>query len=196
MNKTIMHQEILNSLRKTAQTLEAMAVTGVGDIEVLVSLVTSVLKDGGKVVLLGNGGSAADAQHIAAELVGRFAIERQAFPAIALTTNSSIITAIGNDYGYDKVFSRQVEAIVNANDIVIGITTSGNSLNVLEALKVARTKGAKTVGLTGENGAKLANVTDLTLTVPSSSTPRIQEVHITVGHIVCELVEKELSIVT
>ncbi len=148
---------------------------------------------GGKLILFGNGGSAGDAQHIAAELLGRFELERQALPAIALTTNTSTLTAIGNDYGYDTIFSRQVEGLANTGDVVIGISTSGNSPNVVEAIRVANKKGAVTVGLTGEKGGLLSDESTHCLKVPSSSTARIQESHIMIGHLLCLLVEKEFS---
>ena len=147
---------------------------------------------GGKIVLFGNGGSAADAQHIAAELVGRFNLERQGIPAVALTTNTSILTALGNDYGFDATFARQVEAIVKENDVVIAISTTGKSKNVLDAIKKAKEKGAKTICLTGRDGGELAKMVDLAVIVPSNSVPRIQEAHITIGHIICELVEDGL----
>jgi len=191
-----MHREIANRLEESAQRKKAIAKSRIAEIEHVVEFIIGAYKTGGKVVLFGNGGSAADAQHIASELVGRFMLKRQAFPAIALTTNTSTLTALANDYGYETVFSRQVEALVNERDVVIGISTSGNSPNVVEAIKMAKIKGAKTVALTGSDGGKLAEVADLALIVPSDSTPRIQEAHITIGHIVCELVEKELANVT
>jgi D-sedoheptulose 7-phosphate isomerase len=165
----------------------------VRDVEHVVKFICEALRSGGRVLLCGNGGSAADAQHIAAELVGRFKLERSAFAAVALTTDTSILTALGNDYGYSTVFSRQVEALCNEGDVLIGISTSGNSPNVLEAVRVARERGAKTVGLTGENGGKLKDLVDACIRIPSSDTPRIQEGHITIGHIICELVETELA---
>jgi D-sedoheptulose 7-phosphate isomerase len=158
-----------------------------------VLIITESLRNGGKVVLLGNGGSASDAQHIAAELVGKFLLERQALPAIALTTNTSVLTALGNDYGYETVFRRQIEALVNTGDVVIGLSTSGNSPNVIAALELAKQKGAKTLALTGASGGRLSGLPDLLIAVPSMSTPRIQEAHITIGHIVSELVERELA---
>jgi len=155
-------------------------------------LIIETYQKGGKVVLLGNGGSAADAQHIAAELVGRFKKERKPLPAIALTTNTSVLTAIGNDYSFEQVFRRQVEALVQPEDIVIGISTSGNSPNVLFAIEQAKEIGAKTIGLSGKDGGKLAQSANLCLVVPSNNTPRIQESHITIGHILCDLVEQAL----
>jgi len=148
--------------------------------------------DNGKVLIFGNGGSAADAQHIAAELVSKFYMERRGLAAIALNTNTSVITAVGNDYGYKRTFARQVEALVSKGDVVIGISTSGNSPNVLEALELAGKAGALTVGLAGKEGGLIDRAAELVLNVPSTDTPRIQEVHITAGHIICELVEREL----
>ncbi len=187
-----MRQQIAGWLEESAQVKQAIAKSQVSQIERMVNLIVAAYRSGGKVILFGNGGSAADAQHLAAELVGKFKLERQAFPAIALTTNTSILTAISNDYGYEMVFCRQVEALASEKDVIIGISTSGDSANVIEAIKVAKAKGAKTIGLTGGNGGWLVKVADLVITVPSDSTPRIQEAHITIGHIVCELVEREL----
>jgi len=150
------------------------------------------IKNGGKIVLFGNGGSAADAQHIAGELIGKFKLERESLPAIALTTNTSIITAVANDVGFEEVFSRQVQGIVTNKDLVIGISTSGESINVIKAILAAKDKRAKTVALTGKGGGKLATIADISLIVPSDETPRIQEAHITIGHIICELIEKEI----
>lgn len=145
-----------------------------------------------KVILFGNGGSAADAQHIAAELSGRFYLDRSSLPAIALTVNTSSLTAIGNDYSFSEIFSKQLEGLGNKDDVAVGISTGGNSENVIKALKLAKRKGLVTVGLTGRSGGKMKEVVDLCLCAPSDNTPRIQEAHITVGHIICEIVEKEL----
>jgi D-sedoheptulose 7-phosphate isomerase len=184
---------IKSGLEESAQVKLAMAKNMLGEIERMVTFVLAAYRAGGKVVVFGNGGSAADAQHLVSELVGRFKLERPALPAIALSTNTSILTAIANDYGYDMVFSRQIEALVTEKDVVIGISTSGRSPNVIEAIKAAKKKGAKTIVLTGGKAPiKSRQVADLVLAVPSDSTPRIQESHITIGHIVCELVEKEL----
>ena len=150
------------------------------------------LRQGGKVLLFGNGGSAADAQHIAAELVSRFLHDRKALPAIALTTDTSILTSVANDYAYDQVFARQIEALGKRGDVAVGISTSGNSPNVLKAVARAREMGLTTVGLTGRSGGALKDAVDLCLCVPSSSTPRIQEVHIAVAHVLCEVLELEL----
>lgn len=155
--------------------------------------VSESIRSGGKLILFGNGGSAGDAQHIAAELVGRFELERRPFPAIALTTNTSALTAIANDYDYDAIFSRQVTAWAGPADIVLGISTSGNSPNVVKGLESAKDQGAKTIGLTGEKGGRLESIADLCLKAPSSNTARIQESHILIGHILCLLIEKSLS---
>lgn len=149
-------------------------------------------QQGKKVVFFGNGGSAADAQHLATELISRFQKERRSLPAIAFTTDTSTLTAIGNDYGFEKVFARQVEGLVEKGDLVIGISTSGNSVNVIEGIKEAKKKGASTIGFLGATGGKLKNLVDLALCIPSAITARIQEAHITVGHILCQLVEEEL----
>jgi D-sedoheptulose 7-phosphate isomerase len=151
------------------------------------------LRAGGKIIFFGNGGSAADAQHLAAELVGRYLKERAALPAIALTDNSSSITAIGNDYGFDKVFARQVEGLCKPGDVVFAISTSGNSANVLAGVEAARAIGAVTIGLTGAGGGLLRDACDECLRFPSDDTPRIQEGHTLIGHILCEIVEDELA---
>ncbi|HLH09760.1 MAG TPA: D-sedoheptulose 7-phosphate isomerase [Terriglobales bacterium] len=147
------------------------------------------LAAGRKILLFGNGGSAADAQHIAAELVGRFSRERRALPALALTTNTSTVTAVGNDYSYDRIFARQVEAFGASGDVAIGISTSGKSPNVIEAIRVAESIGMLTAGMTGASGRDLAELVDYCLRVPSEKTPRIQEAHILIGHILCEIVD-------
>jgi len=155
-------------------------------------ILASALERGNKALFFGNGGSAADAQHIAAELVGRFAFERRALAALALSVNSSCITAIGNDYGYDRVFSRQLEALARPGDVALGISTSGNSPNVVLALSVAKSMGLHTVALTGRTGGNLLKNADHCICVPSEETPRIQECHILIGHIISELVEREI----
>ena len=157
-----------------------------------VRLIVSALKSGHKVLTMGNGGSAADAQHLAAELVGRFLMERKALPAIALTTDSSILTAVGNDYGFDEIFKRQVEALGRPGDILIGISTSGNSKNVVRALEAGRTIGVTTIGLLGRDGGEIGKLVDLALTVPAFETPRIQEAQLFVIHTLCDLVEKNI----
>lgn len=147
---------------------------------------------GGKVFFFGNGGSAADAQHLAAEFTGRFLKERRALPALALSVNSSSLTAIGNDYGFDIVFARQLEALGKEGDVAIGISTSGNSLNVIRALETANSKSIFSVALTGKSGGTLKNIADCTIRIPSEETPRIQECHILTGHLICEMVEEVL----
>jgi D-sedoheptulose 7-phosphate isomerase len=155
-------------------------------------LITGCLRNGSKVLFFGNGGSAADAQHLAAEFVGRFVRERAGLPAIALTTDSSILTAVGNDYGFEQVFARQIQALGQPGDVAVAISTSGNSANVLEGVKEARKRNLKVVGLTGKDGGALAQQADVTIRIPSTSTARIQECHIAIGHLFCELVETEL----
>jgi D-sedoheptulose 7-phosphate isomerase len=156
------------------------------------NMISSALSKGSKLLVMGNGGSAADSQHFVAEIVGRFKMERKALPAIALSTDTSIMTAIGNDYGFESIFSRQVEALAAQGDIVVGLSTSGNSPNVLKALNAARQRGCRTIGLLGKDGGSIKAVCDLALVMPSTDTPRIQEGHITIIHIACDLVEKAL----
>ncbi len=158
----------------------------------IVNLLKRCLDEGNKILLFGNGGSAADSQHIAAELVSKFNKDRKALSAIALTTDTSILTSISNDYAFDNVFARQIEALGQKGDVAIGISTSGNSPNVLKGLAVAREKGLSTVGLTGQNGGKLKDYVDICFNAPTNSTARIQEVHITVAHAICDILEREL----
>ena len=167
------------------KTIEMMAPA----LEETCTLLTDTLKNGHKVLLCGNGGSAADAQHIAAELTGRYKSERRGLPAIALTTDTSALTAIANDYGYEKVFARQVEALADRGDLLIGLSTSGNSDNVYLAFQAARNNGCHTIGLSGKDGGKISEVCDVNLIVPSDDTPRIQEMHILIGHILCQAVD-------
>ena len=168
-----------------AKTIEVM----IPSIEEASTLIVSTLKAGNKVLLIGNGGSAADAQHIAAELTGRYKSERKGLPAIALTTDTSALTAISNDFGYDRVFDRQVEALANEGDLLIGISTSGNSANILSALALAKELGCTTLGMSGKSGGKMNDTCDLNLVIPSNDTPRIQEIHILIGHILCQAVD-------
>ncbi len=158
----------------------------------MVTMLVETFKRGGKLLVMGNGGSAADAQHFVAEIVGRFKMERRGLPAIALSTDTSILTAIGNDYGFDKVFHRQVEALAAPCDLIVGISTSGNSPNVQLALELAREKGCRTIGLLGKDGGSIKDVCHLALIVPTTDTPRVQESHITIIHIVCDLLEKTM----
>lgn len=178
------HVEVIEHIMKDSGLVEQIG-KAVGQI-------VHCYKNSGKVLIFGNGGSAADAQHIAAEFVGRFKMERKALPAIAFTTDTSILTALSNDYGYDITFSRQVEAFCQGNDVVIGISTSGNAANVCKALELARKLGAVTIALTGKDGGKVKHAADNVIIAPSCDTARIQEAHITIGHIICDLVEKEL----
>ncbi len=152
-------------------------------------IITDVLAKGNKVLLCGNGGSAADAQHIAAELTGRYKSERRGLAGIALTTDTSALTAIGNDYGYDRVFDRQVEALAREGDLLIGISTSGESKNVNNALKKAKELGCRTIGFSGKGGGSMSDLCDVNIIVPSDNTPRIQEMHILIGHILCQAID-------
>lgn len=191
----LMEEQIKKEIAEHQEVMEKLTSYQAKKIELIALALVNSYRNNGKMVLFGNGGSAADAQHIAAEMMGRFKVERKSLPAIALTPNSSIVTAIGNDYGFEYIFERQVDALVNAQDVVIGISTSGNAENVLKGLKKAKEKGATTIAFTGRTGGKLqeiAHAIDIFLQVPSDNTPRIQEAHIAVGHIVCGLVEKEL----
>lgn len=150
------------------------------------------LRSGGKLLIFGNGGSAADAQHLAAEFVGRFVLERRALPAMALTTDSSVLTAVGNDYGFDQIFSRQIEALGEAGDVALGISTSGNSPNVLAALRQARKQNLRTIGFAGKDGGALGSCAEMPIIVRAANTARVQECHIAIGHLLCELVENDL----
>lgn len=163
----------------------------IGDIRVVADICKKALDTGHKILFCGNGGAAADCQHLAAELVGRFVKERESLPAIALTTDTSILTAVANDYSYDDIFSRQVAGLGRAGDVLIGISTSGNSKNVVKAIELAKQKGLKTVAFTGEGGGKIGTLCDAIIAVPSKITARIQEMHILVGHIICEIVEED-----
>lgn len=160
------------------------------DVKRSVDLIIKCYKRGGKVIVFGNGGSAADSQHLAAELIGRFQLERKSLPAIALTTDTSILTSLSNDYSFDYVFARQCEALVKKGDVIIAVSTSGKSKNVLNGVTVARKKGARIIGLTGSNGLSMRKLVDILLVIPSTSTARIQEGHRTVIHAICELVEE------
>ena len=188
----IMLKNIRKSLLESADLKKQVAEKFGEIIEQAINLILISLKNGSKVLLMGNGGSAADAQHIAGELIGRFKLERNSIPAIALTTDTSILTSIGNDYGFDRVFERQIESLGCEGDIVIAISTSGNSKNVIEALKKSKKNKMKSIGLLGSGGGPIKQLVDLPIVVPSSNTPRIQETHITIGHIICEEIEKEL----
>jgi D-sedoheptulose 7-phosphate isomerase len=182
-------QNEFNEHLKTANLLHTITDSVVNSAQLCIDC----LKNGGKILILGNGGSAADAQHIAAELVGRYKVKRKGLPAIAITTDTSVITSIGNDFGYTHVFDRQLEAIAMKGDVVIGISTSGNSENVISALKLASTLECKTIGFSGQDVGCMSNICDINLIVPSDDTPRIQEMHIVIGHIICHLIDQEFK---
>ncbi len=186
------HSKIMQHFEGHIRVMEQVSRDMPPVIERGVALIVDALKAGHKILVMGNGGSAADSQHLAAEFVGRFLLERQALPAIALTTDTSILTAVGNDYGYEDIFKRQIEALAVEGDIVIGISTSGNSNNIFHALTTANEKGCKTIGLLGRDGGSIAGIVDLDLTVPAEHTPHIQEAHIAIIHLLCDLVEQRL----
>jgi len=177
---------IIQELKEHQELIQHVIDTLTSDIENACKIMVSALKSGNKVLVAGNGGSAADAQHIAAELSGRFVRDRRALPGIALTTDTSALTSIANDYGYDHVFARQVEALARPGDLFIGISTSGNSPSILNAFKAAKKLECKTLGLSGRDGGKMTGLCDLNIVVPSNVTARIQEVHILIGHILCK----------
>jgi len=188
-----MRELVKSTLEEHRQVVEKMAALE-GEIASAGELCGNALAKGQRIYLCGNGGSAADAQHIAAELIGRFVHDRRALPAIALTTDTSALTAIGNDYGYDEVFSRQVEGLCREGDVLIAISTSGNSDNVLNAVDAAHRAGASVIGLSGKSGGALDAKCDVSLVVPSDVTARIQEMHIVIGHLICALVEEHLGL--
>src|SRR5689334_2390784 len=183
-------EEIRRQLEESARVKQSFSSELIGRIAQFAERSAAALRAGGKIVLFGNGGSAADALHIAAELVVRLRTERPGLAALALTTNPSVLTAAGNDYGFEHIFSRQIESLVAKQDILVALSTSGNSLNVIRGLESGRTRGAYLVALTGETGGQLAGKVDLLLNVPSNDAQRIQECHITIGHIACSLIEK------
>ena len=188
-------QQIIKKQIKDSVSVNEMMLNDemiIRDIAKAAEIVLNCYKSGNKTLLAGNGGSAADAQHIAGELVSRFYFDRPGIPSIALTTDTSILTAIGNDYGYEKLFERQVQALGNAGDVFIGISTSGNSRNIVNALIECKEKGIKTIGLTGKKSCRMDDLCDVSIKVPSDETPRIQESHILIGHIICCIVEEEL----
>ena len=187
-----MEEMIIRSFRDSADLKMRFAEENASGIISVVELIIDAIKQGNKIILFGNGGSAADAQHIAAEFVNRFLIDRGPLPALALTTDTSIITSIGNDMDFSHVFSRQIEALGKKGDVAFGISTSGNSVNVIKAFQIAIEMGMKTVGMTGNDGGKVGSIVSHLLNVVSKSVPRIQEVHITTGHIICEMVDSLL----
>ena len=178
------------SLQEHLEAIQALLESSLGEIELAGALITATLNQGGKILLCGNGGSAADSQHIAAELVGRYELHRRAWPAIALTTDTSALTALSNDYGYEDVFARQVEALGKREDVALGISTSGRSPNVLMALEAVNAKGMKTIALTGRDGGVIGKAAGIHINVSHPSTARVQEVHRTVIHAICALVER------
>tara|TARA_B110000037_G_C16848489_1_gene394860 strand:+ start:102 stop:677 length:576 start_codon:yes stop_codon:yes gene_type:complete len=187
--QSIIKFEFEEHLKTSQATFESIG----HSVEVAAKLCLDCLKNGNKILLFGNGGSAADAQHIAAELVGRYKTERKGLAAIALTTDTSALTAIGNDYGYDCVFDRQVEALANTGDVAIGISTGGSSANVASALKLAKDLDCKTIGFSGRGGGEMNELCDINIVVPAQDTARIQEMHIVIGHTICHLIDLEFS---
>jgi D-sedoheptulose 7-phosphate isomerase len=187
-----MEDHIVKIFKESSQLKETFVNENLSKVVRVVDAITGALKAGNKILIFGNGGSAADAQHIAAEFVNRFIIERPPLPAIALSTDTSVITSIGNDYDFSEIFSKQIRAIGQAGDVAWGISTSGKSPNVIKALEVAKKMGLITIGLTGRDGGDIARMVDHSLDVSSNSTPRIQEVHITVSHVICEMVDYKL----
>jgi len=185
--QSIIKHEFSEHIKASQNTLDSIA----NQIETASKICINSLKNGGKILIMGNGGSAADAQHIAAELVGRYKTERKGLPAIALTTDTSAITSIANDYGFLHVFDRQVEALAHKDDVVIGISTGGTSPNVVNALTAANKLDCKTIGLSGKDGGDFNALCDINLVVNSDDTPRIQEMHILIGHTICHLIEQE-----
>lgn len=184
-------ETVIARLEETARNYQALT-SQAADISRIGHVIADRMQQGGMAMFCGNGGSAADAQHLAAELQGRFLHDRKPMSSVALTTNSSILTAIGNDYGYDEVFDRQVTGLGRPVDIVVGLSTSGNSRNVIRAIEVAKTMGIYTLGLTGEGGGAMADLCDDCIRVPSGHTARIQEMHIAIGHMICEIIEERL----
>jgi D-sedoheptulose 7-phosphate isomerase len=189
-----MKEYIKKQIKKSYETKQAIYTNEelLDNIVQVAEKCVSLYRGKNKTILAGNGGSAADAQHIAAELVGRYGFDRPSIPSLALTTDTSNLTAIGNDYGYEQIFSRQLEGMGQEGDIFIGISTSGNSANILRAFESAKKKNIFTVALTGNDGGKMADLADISLIIPSNSTPRIQESHILIGHILCDIIEKEI----
>ncbi len=185
---------IINSFKESANIKLSFLQDNLEKIKEVGLIISKALSENNKVLLFGNGGSAADSQHIAAEIVGRYKKERKGLPAIALTTDTSILTAVGNDYGFERIFERQVEALCNPGDIVIGISTSGNSPNVIKGILKAKELGATTIGFTGQGGGKMRDIVHYIFMVPSTNTPRIQECHITLGHVLCEIIDVSLNI--
>lgn len=187
-----MKDHIVKLFKESCRVKEAFINDNLGKLVNVIEILTAALKAGNKIMIFGNGGSAADAQHIAAEFVNRFIIERPPLPAIALTTDTSVITSIGNDYDFSEIFAKQIRALGQEGDVAWGISTSGNSPNVLKGLELAKKMGLVTLAFTGKDGGAIAQIADLSLNVSSNSTARIQETHITAGHAICELVDIKL----
>ena len=187
--QSIIKNEFNKHIKASKETMQATGKL----IEIAANICIDSLKNGNKILIFGNGGSAADAQHIAAEIVGRYKVERKGLPAIALTTDTSVITAISNDYGYLHVFDRQVEALANEGDVLIGISTGGSSTNVISALKLAKELGCSAIGLSGKDGGKFNALCDVNLIAMAEDTPRIQEMHILIGHIICHLIDQAFN---
>ncbi len=187
-----MKNEIEESLNESISVKSEILSNSVGTITEIATMAVDALRDGHSLYFMGNGGSAADAQHISGELVGRYKKDRKSLPVLALTTDTSVLTAISNDFGYEYCFEKQIEAFVKKGDVVFGLSTSGNSTNIINALKLAGKIGAKTIGFTGRDGGMIKDIVDVCLMVPSSDTPRVQECHITIGHILCSIIENEL----
>ena len=184
--QSIITQEFKNHLVVAHASLDSIS----EQIEIAAKLCITSLKNGGKILIFGNGGSASDAQHIASELVGRYKVERKGLAALALSTDTSALTSIGNDYGFLKIFERQIESLANKNDIAIGISTGGSSLNVIQGIIIANQLGCKTIGFSGKDGGKFNELCDVNIIVPSQDTPRIQEIHILIGHTICHLIDQ------
>ena len=189
MNSIIL-EEFHNHIKTSKKSMENLST----NIEIAAKICIKSLRQNGKIILFGNGGSAADAQHIAAELVGRYITERKGLAAIALTTDTSVLTSIGNDFGYEEIFSRQVQALAKSEDVVIGISTGGTSKNVINAMKLANETGCNIIGLSGKDGGMMNEICDVNIVVPSNQTPRIQEMHILIGHTLCHLIDLSLQI--
>ncbi len=187
-----MKKEIESSLNESINIRAELLSSSVEPVVQIANILVEAFKAGHSLYLMGNGGSAADAQHISGELVGRFKKDRKPLPALALTTDTSVLTAIANDFGYDQCFERQLEAFVKDGDVVLSLSTSGNSTSIINATILARKKGAKTIAFTGKGGGRLKDLVDVCLEIPSADTARIQECHITIGHILCSIIEKEL----
>jgi D-sedoheptulose 7-phosphate isomerase len=191
-SQVIMQDHIIKIFKESSRVKEAFINENLSKLINVIDVLTAALKSGNKILLFGNGGSAADAQHIAAEFINRFLIERPPLPAIALTTDTSVITSIGNDYDFSEIFSKQIRAIGQPGDVAWGISTSGNSANVMKGLETAKKMGLVTIAFTGKDGGSIAKIVDFPVNVSSSSTARIQETHITAGHAICELVDMKL----